>query len=77
MYFEAECHELTNGKDIEEAMVFLNKRVTKEEYRVKNVSSVSGEALWRIYKAVPQKAYKLTEETVNGVVIDKRVEIAL
>lgn len=77
VYFEATCVELTSEEDISKAMAVLNKRITRDEYKIKDVGGVTGEGLWRIYKATPQKTYKLSETVINGQYIDKRVEITL
>lgn len=78
VYFEAKVEELEDEAEINHAMEVLNKRVTKDEFRVKKIGEVTGDGLWRIYKAIPTKVSKLTEgEFVKGQYIDKRAEIKL
>jgi nitroimidazol reductase NimA-like FMN-containing flavoprotein (pyridoxamine 5'-phosphate oxidase superfamily) len=78
VYFEAVVHELEEEVDIEKAIKTLNNRVTKEEFRIKKIDEVTNEGVWRVYRAIPTKVYKLTEgEFVNGQYIDKKVEINL
>lgn len=78
VYFEAHVEELSDNGEIVQAMEILNKRVTKDEFRVKKIEEVTGAGVWRIYKATPIKISKLAEgEYVNGQYVDKRVEIEL
>ena len=77
VYFESTCVELMTAEELKVAMDILNRRVTKEEFRIKDLSGVTGKGMWRIYKASSQKVYKLTDEIVNGQYLDKRVEITL
>lgn len=78
VYFEANVIELTDEKDIKAAMEIMDKRVTKDEFRVKRLEDVTKEGIWRIYKAVPSSVSKLTEgEFINGQYVDKRVDIEL
>lgn len=76
VYFQAKVEELSDENEINQAMEVLNKRVTKDEFRVKRIGEVTNGGAWRIYRATPTKVYKLTEgEYVNGQYIDKKVEV--
>ena len=78
VYFESVASELTDKSEISHVMKLLNKRVTKDEFRVKSVESVTNGGVWRIYKAIPNKISKLTDgEYINGQYIDKRIDINL
>lgn len=78
VYFEAKVEELASEEEIKQAMEILNKRVTKDEFRVKKIGEVTGDGVWRVYKAIPIKVSKLMEgEFVNGQYVDKRIEIDL
>lgn len=78
VYFEATASELIEKKELERATTFLGERVSKEEFRTKKTEEVTGEGVWRIYKATPHKVSKLTEgEYINGQYVDKRVDIKL
>jgi uncharacterized protein YhbP (UPF0306 family) len=78
VYFEAEVTELKNKEDIEKAMKELDKRVMREEFKVKKIEDVLDFATWRIYKASPKKVSVLTQgEYINGQLVDKRVEIPI
>lgn len=78
VYFEASAKELENIRDIEIAITALNKRVTKEEFSIKNIEQITKKGIWRVYKATPTKIWKLTEgEFINGQNVDRKVEIKL
>lgn len=78
VYFEANVDELSEKKDINHAMEVLDKRVKKDEFRVKKIGEVTGKGVWRVYKAIPLKISVLTEgEFVNGQYVDKRVDVDL
>lgn len=78
IYFEATAKEISEESEILSAMTVLGGRVTKDEFRVKEIGQVTGNGLWRIYKAIPSKTTKLTRgESVNGPYIDTRLEINL
>lgn len=78
VYIEAKLIELTDDAEVKYAIDLRNKRVTQDEFKVKNIQEVTGKGEWRVYKAIPLKTSKLTEgEYLNGQYIDKRVEIEL
>lgn len=78
VYFEARIEELSDEKEIEQAINIMNKRISKEELRIKKLDYVTGNGVWRIYKAIPYKVSKLVEgEYINGQYVDKRSEINL
>ena len=78
VYFEVNVEELNNEQEINHAMEVLDKRVTKDEFRVKKIEEVTNEGVWRIYKAIPVKISVLTSgEFINGQYVDKRVEVDL
>jgi hypothetical protein len=70
--------ELSEITEITKGLEVLNKRLTKDEFRVKKVEQVTTSGAWRIYKAIPKVISKLTDgEFINGQYVDKRVEINL
>ena len=77
VYFEANSHELENESEIKHAMKILDKRVTKDEFRVKGIGQVTTESVWRIYRAVPEKVWVSGSELINGHPVDTRVEVDL
>lgn len=78
VYFEAKVSELEDTGEIEKAKNFLDKRVKEEEFRIKKVGDVTGQGVWRIYKAIQFKTSILAGgEYINGQYVDKREEINL
>lgn len=78
VYVEAEPQELVNEEDIKKAIEALNKRVTKDQFRVKRLQDVTKDGVWRIYKATPKRITKLTEgEYINGQYVDTRKKVDL
>jgi uncharacterized protein YhbP (UPF0306 family) len=78
VYIEATAAELAQPGDIQHAMKVLAPRVLKDEFLVKDESQVTGEAVWRIYRAVPHSVSKLTAgEYINGQYVDRREPIQL
>lgn len=73
VYIKADVTVLSEVSDIEQGIELFNQRAKKEKFRIKNISNVIGEGMWRIYKATPQEITKLTDgEFINGQYIDKR-----
>jgi len=78
VYFETKVKELSSEKEMKEAMELFNKRVTRDEFRIKKVGEVTKQGVWRIYKATPFRISKLTEgEFISDQYVDKRIEIEL
>lgn len=78
VYIEATVHELESSEDIDVAVKVLDRRIQKDIFRVKSIQAVTNDAVWRIYRAIPNAVSKLTEgEYINGQYVDKRVDLAL
>lgn len=78
VYFEAHAQELEDKKELEHAIAVLGERVTVDEFRVEGAHEVTGDGVWRIYKAVPEKTYTLSKgEYRDGQYVDTRVEVDL
>lgn len=78
VYIKAKVQELYDEEEIKKAIKIFNKRVSKEEFRVKGLGEVTVNGVWRIYKAIPEIISKLTDgEYINGQYVDKRVKISL
>ncbi len=54
VYIEAEAKELVNHKEILSAIKIISTRAQPDKFRVKSLTDVSGQASWRIYKAIPK-----------------------
>lgn len=78
VYMEAAVQELEDTDTIAHALDVLNKRVTKDEFRVKRLGDVTKQGVWRVYMASPRIISKLSEgEWINGQYIDTRIELPL
>jgi uncharacterized protein YhbP (UPF0306 family) len=79
VYIDAEANELEDETAIVAAMRVLAGHIQEDKYMIKGISDVSGEAAWRIYKAVPITVSKRTEngEVINGQHITTREIIEL
>ena len=78
VYFEAKAQELGDEKELNKAIGLWNKRVNGEDFKIKDIGKVSGEGIWRVYKATPTKISQLTEGTfIKGQYVDTRIEVSL
>ena len=77
VYFDATAEALENATDMSNAMKILSKRVKIDEFKVKSIEQVSGEGVWRIYRATPIKITKLAGSSVNGQYVDKRISVEI
>ena len=75
VYFDAEAYEIDDVTQINHAMKFLGEKVKLDEYRVKSIDEVTGNALWRIYMARPSTISTLSGTTINGQYVDRRVAV--
>lgn len=77
VYFDAEGYELDDITQINHAMKFLGQKVKLDEYRVKSINEVTGNAPWRIYVAKPKNISTLSGTTISGKYVDRRVAVNL
>ncbi|MDP3965092.1 MAG: pyridoxamine 5'-phosphate oxidase family protein [bacterium] len=78
VYIEAAATELKAAEDVQLAMDVLGRRVSKDEFRVKDKDQVTGNGVWRIYRATPKKTWKLSRgKLIRGQYVDERVEVQL
>jgi nitroimidazol reductase NimA-like FMN-containing flavoprotein (pyridoxamine 5'-phosphate oxidase superfamily) len=75
VYIKAKAYELTDEKEILNALSVLDKRVGKTKKR--SASHFLGDYPRRVYKAVPENFWVNVDGEINGNFIDKRVEIEL
>ena len=76
LYIEAEAQEIADDSEIKSAIEVINTRTPAEKHRVKALSDVSGQASWRIYKAVPKTMYVREQSVVRNQAITVRRKIA-
>lgn len=78
VYFDATAVELNDVAVLPAAIKLVDSRNDKEEkYMIRSVENVTGDAVWRIYKATPIKAWKRADATVNGQAVTVREDVSL
>ncbi len=65
VYIDAEAVELTDEVDISRAAKIIQQRVQPDKFMIKSLSDVTGNAAWRIYKAVPKEISK-RQDAIDG-----------
>lgn len=78
-YFDADASELEDEKSIKEAIRLIQKRVQPDKFMIRSLSDVTGDAAWRIYKAVSKQVFKRADATdpKSGQAITIRKEVDL
>lgn len=76
IYIEAEAQELVNDADISSAIEVIHTRTQPDKFQVTSLAAVSGEAPWRIYKAVPKTMYVREHSIVGGQAVTVRRKLA-
>jgi len=77
VYYDAEAKELNDEPEISFAMKMMQKRNQDTKFKIKSLSDVTGDAVWRIYKATPIKVYKRGDITLKGQAITVRTKVEL
>lgn len=77
VYIQAKAYMLTNPKEIEHALGYLDGRVNKKKDLKTRISQFRGDKPRRVYQAVPEKVWMNDVGDVNGEYIDKRIEVDL
>lgn len=78
VYVKADVTELADEVEIKNGMETFNNRASMDDFKIKNISEVTGNGIWRIYKAKPNEITKLGKGTfVNGQYIDQRIPVDL
>jgi nitroimidazol reductase NimA-like FMN-containing flavoprotein (pyridoxamine 5'-phosphate oxidase superfamily) len=78
VYMEATTEELSKEEDVAAGIELFNARATGDDFKIKSPADVTGEGVWRIYKAVPTQISLLENgEYINGQYVDKRVPVDL
>ena len=72
LYIEAEAQELNDETEIQGAIEVTHTREQSDKYKVHSIADVSGEAPWRIYKAVPTAMYVREDSMVKGQAVTVR-----
>jgi len=77
VYIQAKAYELSDAKEIEQAISYLDGRVNKKKDPKTRIAQFQGDKPRRIYKAIPEKVWMNLEGEVNVEYVDKRVEVDL
>jgi len=79
VYIEAEGVELADSIDLQSAVGLFLLYKQPDKFMIKSASDVTGNASWRIYKAIPQKIYKRAEiiDKSSNQTITVREEVKL
>ena len=75
LYIGAEAHELNDEAEVAAGTKVMQSRPQAGKFMIKDVADVSGDAAWRIYKAVPKRRYLREEATEDGQTVTRRQEI--
>ena len=77
VFVHGTAQELEDEAEIERAIGLLNARPQPSKFNVRGPDDVTGDAAWRIYKAVRGEATVLSEATENGQAVTIREPVAL
>jgi nitroimidazol reductase NimA-like FMN-containing flavoprotein (pyridoxamine 5'-phosphate oxidase superfamily) len=78
VYIDATATELTDEADIQHGIdLFKARRPQPVRFEAKTKQDVSGEAAWRMYKAVTVAVSKRADDIVNGQAITVRETVQL
>lgn len=78
VYIEATAKELSETDEVAAGVELFNARATDDDFKIKSAADVTGEGVWRIYKATPTQVSFLGEgEYINGQYVDKRIPVDL
>jgi nitroimidazol reductase NimA-like FMN-containing flavoprotein (pyridoxamine 5'-phosphate oxidase superfamily) len=75
LYIEAEAHELSDEAELAAGTKVMQSRGQAGKFMINSPADVSGDAAWRIYKAVPRRRYLREEATENGQTVTRRQQI--
>lgn len=74
VYMQAKASELIDPNEIEHALKLLAGRKNKPP---KSADLFLNNSLRRVYKAIPIKTWINTDEVINGLHVDGRIEVSL
>ncbi len=78
VYVEADVTQLESESEVTMPIELWNARVTQDPFKISGPEAVTGEGVWRIYRAKPTSISKLTSGIeVNGQYVDNRTEVDL
>ena len=74
VYLQAEVHELTDPDEIRAGIAVMLAKPQPERWMISNVSDVSGNGPWRIYRAVPSSIEVRSTNEVGGKAVARRTD---
>ena len=77
VYFDDKATELDDEAEITKAITILAARPKDAKFDINTLDQVTGEAVWRIYKAEPVEVSKRADDTLKGQAITVREKIEL
>jgi nitroimidazol reductase NimA-like FMN-containing flavoprotein (pyridoxamine 5'-phosphate oxidase superfamily) len=77
LYIEAEAEELNDQDEVVPAIAVMQSRPQPPRWMIKDVTDITGDAVWRIYRAIPMKLYLREEATEGGQAIARRRSVDL
>lgn len=79
VYVDAEARELTDETDVSRAAKIMQQRIQPDKFMIKSLADVTGNASWRIYKAVPKEISKRRDaiDEASGQTISVRETVIL
>ncbi len=75
VYIDAIASELQDDIEINEAIRILAKRPQPTKFTIQSIVDVTGNAVWRIYKAIPIAVSKRADATIKGQAVTVRESI--
>lgn len=77
VYIDATASELKDEAELQAAIACFARRPQPDKFTTKSSADVTGEAAWRMYKAVPIKISKRSDASIGGQAITTREPIEL
>jgi uncharacterized protein YhbP (UPF0306 family) len=79
VYFDSEAIELQDEFEIKKAMELYIQRKQSDRFMIKSLNDITGDASWRIYKAVPKviskRANATDEKSGQPITIREKVDL--
>jgi uncharacterized protein YhbP (UPF0306 family) len=79
VYIDAEATELSGEADIKRAAKIMQQRLQPDKFMIKSLFDITGNAAWRIYKAIPKEISKREDaiDKMSGQTVSIRKKVVL
>lgn len=77
VYFEATAVEITDENELSSVITLVDGRNKDTKYAIGSLEHVTGQAAWRIYKAVPKNVWKRKDDLSGGQAVTVREMVDL